>query len=403
MTNLSENVAMPAAENANPGVAPIAGIDRDILARVGADRVFDLGQALRWAAKSRKISVVRLAFDIIRRQLGRQKLTANDYFHFGLHLGKFTNADRAQYIGDAATEVLNAAISEPGVKALWRDKVASAVALEAAGLPTPPIRAVFQLTGQLGPYRTLQSAEELSEYLCKGANLPFFGKPIDGSEGMGAISIVARNGSDQVVLGDGRLVKVAQLVREIVDVYPHGYLFQDKLRQHPHVVAFAGPVMCSLRILSVWVGGKFTPLYSRMRLPAPGAMTDITCTSTAAIDLATGRIIRTQDGRRLGGHSLEHSLVTGAPLIGAQLPDWPQVMALSEMAHALFPAQGVMGIDIALTEDGPTIVELNSTPKHGGFHQTSDSGLLNPAFRKVFAQALAERGITRRRRGMLVP
>ena len=400
MTGTTDTSALSDTAFAN---ASTAGADPPILASIAADRAFDVGHALRWAARSRKISVVRLAFDIMRRQIGRQKLTPKDYFHFGLHLGKFTNADRARFIGNAATAVLNKAISDPEISAIWRDKVATAQALEAAGLPTPPIRAVFQITGQSGPYHNLTSTDALTDYLGKGATLPFFGKPIDGSEGRGAISFVAREGTNRLVLGDGRVVDVARLVQEIVQAYPHGYLFQDKLRQHPDVAALAGPVMCSLRILSVWVGGKFIPLYARMRLPAPGAMLDITCTSTAAVDMADGRILRTQDGRRLGGHSLTHSLVTGAPMIGAQLPDWTRVMELSEAAHALFPAQGIMGIDIALTEDGPTIVELNASPKHGGYQQTNDGGMLNPAFRKVFAAALAERGITKRGRGMLVP
>ena len=403
MTKVIDAAPVPDAATPKPGPNPAVAANQKILANVGADRAFDLGQAIRWAAKARKISVLRLGFDILRRQIGRQKLTAADYFHFGLHLAKFTNADRAQFVGNQATTALNNAMSQPEIVAIWRDKVATAQALEAAGLPTPAIRAVFQLTGKLSPYPNLTTVEALTEYLRKGARLPFFGKPIDGSEGRGAISIVAREGLDCVVLGDGRVVEVARLVQEIADAHPQGYLFQDKLRQHPDVVALAGPVMCSLRIFSIWVGGKYTPLYSRLRLPAPGAMIDVTFTSTAAIDLTNGRIMRTQDGRRLGGQSLDHSQVTGAPLIGAQLPDWPKVMALSQAAHALFPTQGVLGIDIALTEDGPTIVELNSNPLHGGYHQTADKGLLNPAFCKVFAAALAERGITRRGPGMLVP
>lgn len=399
MSEAFQDAPLPAGSFPGSGLAPTTSI----LARVGAERHFDLGHALQWAAKARRISTARLAFDIMRRQMGRQKLTAANYFHYGLHLGKFTNADRAQFIGDAATTVLNKAITAPDVVAIWRNKITTALALEAAGLPTPPIRAVFQLTGQPSPYRTLSSIKTLTEYMSISASFPFFGKPIDGSEGRGAISIVARDGADKVVLGDGRKVFAAQLAQEIADTYPHGYMFQDKLRQHPDLAALAGPVICSLRVFSVWVGGRFTPLYSNMRLPAPGAMTDITQTSSAAIDLKDGRIRRTQDSRRLGGHSLDHSQVTGAALIGAQLPDWAQVMALSQAAHALFPAQGVLGIDIALTEDGPTIVELNSNPLHGGYHQTTDEGLLNPAFRKVFVAALAERGIARRQRGMLVP
>ena len=388
------DTASPAATA--PGAGPV-------LARVGAGRDFDLGHALRWAAKARNISMLRLALDIARWQMGRQKITAKDYFHFGLHLAKYSKADRATFVGHVAATRLNWAMADLAVAALWRDKIATAQVLLAGGLPTPPIRAVFDPLGRPGPYLVLTSTADLAEYIGNGASLPFFGKPVDGSEGRGAISLVARDGAQRVILGDGRVVDVALLAQEIAATYPRGYMFQDKLRQHPDLAALAGPVMCSLRILSIWVGGKFTPLYANMRLPSPGAMTDVTCTSSAAIDLAEGRILRTQDGRRLGGHSLPQSLVTGAGLIGAQLPDWGRVMELSQAAHALFPSQGVMGIDIALTEAGPTIVELNPNPQHGGHHQTNDLGLLDPAFRKVFAAALAERGITRRKRGMLVP
>ena len=377
--------------------------DLSILASIGSDRRFDIGQALRWAAAARKISMARLAFDIMRRQIGRQKLTTADYFHFGLHLERFTNTSRAKFLGNAATLKLNKSLSDPGVVQVWRNKVSTAVALEQAGLPTPPIRAVFQLTGERRPYHHLDTLQALTDYLAKEAALPFFGKPVDGAEGKGAASIVARYGHERVVLGDGRVVKVAALAQEIAHRYPQGYIFQDKLRQHPDLVALAGEVMCSLRVMSIWVGGTFVPMYSVMRLPAPGAMLDISWNSTASIDMTTGRITRTQDGRRLGGHGLEKSHVTGAALIGVQLPFWPQVMALTAKAHALFPQQGVLGIDIALTEDGPMIVELNSNPGHGGYHQTHDEGILNTAFRDVFAAALAERGITGRRARMVLP
>lgn len=380
-------------------------VGQSILARVGAVRGFDLGHALRWASAARGISQTRLAVDIFMRKVGPQKLTPEDYFHFGLHLGHHSRTTRAEYIGAAANRRLNAALTDRAMAQLTHDKIATAKLLEQAGLPTPAVRAVFAVSGAATAKwtPTLTSLDELTGYLRYGVAVPFFGKPVYGSAGQGAFSVVARQGADQVVFGDGRVVGINALAAEIARNYPQGFMFQDKLVQHPVVAALAGPVMCSVRVMSVWTSGQFTPLYAGMRLPYPGAMTDITCTSTAAIDMVSGRITRTQDGRRLGGHSLTHSLITSAALIGALLPDWERVMALARAAHGLVPTQAVLGTDFALTPDGPLIVELNTHPGHGGYHQTNDRGILNPVFRKVFAAALAERGITRRGRGMLVP
>ena len=374
-----------------------------ILDSIGTEWPFDLGKTLRWAAQNRKMSVVRMAFDVFRREINRQKLTPQNYFSFGLHLARYTNKDRAEYIGDAATTVLNAALSDQDTVALWRNKVATAVALETAGLPTPAIRAVFSLDDKPQPYPHLSSQAALEDYFSSGGNLPFFGKAVDGHKGLGAASFVAREGSDRIVLGDGRVGEISKLATELAQKFPHGYIFQDRLRQHPDMVAIGGQVMCTLRITSLWVGGKSVPLYANLRLPAPGAMLDLSWSNFALVDHANGRILRTSDGTKLGGNILVNSQVTGAPLIGAQLPFWPQVLDLSEKAHALFPKQGVIGLDFALTEDGPLVVELNANPGHGGFHKVCDKGLLNPQSRALLVAALAERGITRRGKGMPLP
>lgn len=49
------------------------------------------------------------------------------------------------------------------------------------------------------------------------------------------------------------------------------------------------------------------------------------------------------------------------------------------------------------------VVELNGNPGHLGYHRVSNQGFLNPEFRVLLVAALAERGITKRGKGMLVP
>lgn len=52
--------------------------------------------------------------------------------------------------------------------------------------------------------------------------------------------------------------------------------------------------------------------------------------------------------------------VSGAPIAGAKLPMWDDVLALVKRAHEGFPEAIFVGWDVGLTPDGPTLVEGNS-------------------------------------------
>ena len=53
---------------------------------------------------------------------------------------------------------------------------------------------------------------------------------------------------------------------------------------------------------------------------------------------------------------------TGVQITGRVLPMWDDLKALAERAHAAFPHKVAVGWDIAITEDGPVIVEGNGSP-----------------------------------------
>jgi hypothetical protein len=50
---------------------------------------------------------------------------------------------------------------------------------------------------------------------------------------------------------------------------------------------------------------------------------------------------------------------TGVRITGRRLPDWPQVLDLAQKAHQIFSECVFIGWDIALTPDGPLLVEGN--------------------------------------------
>jgi hypothetical protein len=80
----------------------------------------------------------------------------------------------------------------------------------------------------------------------------------------------------------------------------------------------------------------------------------------------------------------DHPTVKG--FMGKQLPHWDALRDLNERAARLFAPIRYQSTDIAITQDGPVIVELNYG---GGFGLTQNApgrGLLSPAMADFFAE-----------------
>src|SRR5262249_8226266 len=54
--------------------------------------------------------------------------------------------------------------------------------------------------------------------------------------------------------------------------------------------------------------------------------------------------------------------VTGAQITGRKLPLWDEVLDLARRAHEAFGDQVAIGWDIAILDDGPSLVEGNKSP-----------------------------------------
>lgn len=103
----------------------------------------------------------------------------------------------------------------------------------------------------------------------------------------------------------------------------------------------------------------------------------------AGVDLARGALGPACRGYGGGDHGVHPA--TGAAVTGRVLPDWPATMALAACAHAeAFADYVLIGWDIAMTPDGPTLIEGNGKP-----------GVLMP-------QRAARRGLGEGRYGQLL-
>lgn len=80
----------------------------------------------------------------------------------------------------------------------------------------------------------------------------------------------------------------------------------------------------------------------------------------AEIDIETGIVVST--GHRYTDERFIKHPYTGTIIPGFQIPMWNRLLELVSSASRLVENMGLIGWDIAVTPDGPTIVEVNNWP-----------------------------------------
>jgi len=369
-------------------------------------RSINLVAAIAAVARDRQVSPPRIVAEILRLNRGRQRLSWQEYFLYGAYRPGLTAAERSAFLGGSVMRAVNEvfAVRGRGVAGLLADKLLTDQLLTNCAIPVAGVRAVA-VAGQLrAACPVLSDPPALAAFLAS-TPLPFFGKPVHVSRSVGAVSVVARDGT-LLVLGNGQQAPAATFARDVFRDFPDGYLFQNLMQPHPELARIVGPVIASVRIVSIRIGSGVVPLYAAMKMPGPGQMVDdvVSVINTmCAIGLDTGRILRGQDSCKFGGTDMLANPVSGTILRGAQLPHWPEVVALAGAAHALFLRQGIVGADIAITPDGPRVIELNSYPMHGFYQKCFARGFWNADIAPVVTEALARAGHRKPTRDLRLP
>lgn len=145
-------------------------------------------------------------------------------------------------------------------------------------------------------------------------------------------------------------------------------LIQQRYHTHSDLSDLAGNTLATVRVLSLAdVDGVVDVPYAAFRMPrSHDAVVDNFHAGgiAASVDLTTGRLGPATDlglSQSLGW--VDHHPASGGLIRGRVLPYWPEVMELVRRAHSsAFKDRIMLGWDIAITDDGPIIVEGNAGP-----------------------------------------
>ena len=179
----------------------------------------------------------------------------------------------------------------------------------------------------------------------------FIVKPRDASHGDGVEKIDAAKVENWSALLETLRAKGQTLCEEII-------------RQHPDLDAIWPGSINTVRMVTILKDGKAHVVAAYLRVgngPRPvdnfnnGGMVTPVDRETGVIQCAA---------RDKAGTLYERHPATGTPFRGTQIPMWPQILDMLQKAAQVVPSIRYVGWDVAVTPDGPVLVEGNQYPGH---------------------------------------
>ena len=350
----------------------------------------------RAGAASGKSMVAQLG-EIVGLRRGRGMLGMSEYYDYRVYMARDAAARRT-FAGWRIGTRLQAAMTSPGWEAVANDKLLCCSLAEAWGLPTPRLQAIYAPGGMRHGHRipTFATLDALRDFLAApDAPLPLFVKPVHALTGIGAAGLAAYDArTDVVTLANGKQAALADVVRPQAHskrYWPTGCIFQEMLRPHAEIARRCGPRLCTARVVVLLEAEGPRVMQVALRIATGDNMVDnfrhgTLGNSAGPVDLATGRVLRQVAGVGSDEREVTHHPDTGEPIVDFVLPDWEQALALCRQAAPCFGGFRYQGWDLAFTDRGPVLVELNAPFDMAGSQFTSGEGLWTPAVDRVLAE-----------------
>lgn len=211
----------------------------------------------------------------------------------------------------------------------------------------------------------------------------FILKPVNGNSGVGIMRIkrIDFKGDDDCILYDHN--GKSYLLSEILGRYP--ILFEKYVVQTEQFSRFNDSSVNTIRFMtSLYPDNEVRIFANFIRIGRAGSCIDNIKTAdniNALIDIKTGYIYKVLHNK--GWRNFEeitHHPDSGNQIKGELIENWEEICKKVKDFHKSHPYLKVLGWDIAVTDNGPVILETNGTPGITGQYM-SQSGWRNEILR----------------------
>ena len=192
-----------------------------------------------------------------------------------------------------------------------------------------------------------------------------FVKPIN-SKGSNGTEVIRRSPSGAYVGASGLSVDWPELSRLLAErSKDQPLLVQGLLYNHPDMAELAGESVVAIRMITCWdQRGEPILTHAMLRIiPKLEIKWALRSELGAAVDLETGRLgPMTGDKRDSLMSWWDQHPVTGAQVTGRVVPDWTEAKRLVLAAQRATHGRYMVGWDVAITPEGPVLLEGNAFP-----------------------------------------
>ena len=302
-----------------------------------------------------------IVIDISRLQRGNGKLTSHDYFMYQLYDDdKYSKEDKAKFISEKLHWAVTHTCCDMSWSALSEDKWLSYRFLKSFDIKVPETIAVIDKTFRsFGSTLKISAPMELRDFLEKNHRYPIFAKPNAGIGSCGAVIITGIDDTN-VFLDQSDPLTFDNLFEELIG--DRTYLLQSFIKNHTIISAFSQYLATIRAVNLVKSDSVVTPFYM-LKIPSSTNIADNLWRKgniIADVDPENGVIRRAIRGRGINTEELDNHPETGEKLVGLTLPYWNELKNVNHTCARLFAPVRYNSLDIALTQDGPVVIEVNT-------------------------------------------
>lgn len=298
--------------------------------------------------------------------LRRRGFSLEEMMLWGLLDPSLGEAELSQYVSKRQFLEIQARNSPIGHAALLEDKEVFYRYCEAVGIPVPQTVAYLSRGSARTPGTAgLVGEQDLRSILSDHDGEELILKPANGVYGQGLRTLK--------VAGDALMEGAQSLTaNDLIENLPRDrrYILQRRVYNHRDLRAWTG--VKTLQTLRIASGHPGRPGETPLMLSASWRSVVAETTNDnfnygrtgnlrIQVNLQNGVISRAvraaQNG--VGLEDVECHPLTGEPLIGTRLPAWGETLRAVTRAASLFYPIRLVGWDVAITDDGPVLIEGN--------------------------------------------
>ncbi|MBI1416914.1 MAG: hypothetical protein GC146_06810 [Limimaricola sp.] len=204
----------------------------------------------------------------------------------------------------------------------------------------------------------ISSSAQLKDFATQAGAAPFFCKPVWGIAGFGAFRCDGADADGLHISGRGTVPYDTVLDTTIG---PSPYIVQPVYANHAFLEQFTRS-LATVRVVLLVYDDVIKIPFAVLKLPSAQNIVDnfwkpgnLICD----ISLTNGQIRTIRGHSKFGVIDYAAHPTVSQPLLGEALPFWPEVIAAAQNTALVFPHSRYQSMDIAITPEGPLVVEVN--------------------------------------------